>query len=295
VYAQPTVSLPVQSSLKDVEDLYKGGTELVDTVSIEKEKQKNTLLIVDDNLDIRWLIQDVFKDDYVVITAENGLEGIEKALECVPDLILTDLMMPAMNGIQMADILLSDERTSHIPIIMLTAKVDEKVQIESLQKGVIDYLVKPFAVNHLKLKVHNLLVQRDKSRDFFKKKPLAALEKSPQLSTLDKAFLQRLNTILEKNYQDPQFNVDKFGEEMNMSNSQLLRKLRALLDMTVVEYIRDFRLSKAESIFRNLDAETVSDVAYKVGFQNLSYFSKVFQEKYSVSPSEFMEICQASE
>lgn len=295
VYAQPAVSMVVQSSLTDVEDLYKDSVGSVDTVAIEREKQKNTLLIVDDNPDIRWLIQDVFRQEYTVITAENGLEGIEKALEFIPDLILTDLMMPAMNGMQMADILLGDERTSHIPIIMLTAKVDEKVQIESLQKGVIDYLVKPFAVNQLQLKVHNLLLQRDKSRDFFKKKPWIAVEKSPQLSTIDKSFLQRLNTILEKNYQDAQFNVDKFCEEMNMSNSQLLRKLRALLGMTVVEYVRDFRLSKAEALFRNLEAETVSDVAYKVGFQNLSYFSKIFQEKYSVSPSEFMEICQTSE
>lgn len=291
VYAEPAVSLPVQSSLTDVEDLYKESNKLFDVMTEEEEKQKNTLLIVDDNPDIRWLIQDVFKEDYTVICAENGLDGIEKAFELIPDMILTDLMMPAMNGMQMADVLLGDERTSHIPIVMLTAKVDEKVQIESLQKGVIDYLVKPFAVNQLKLKVNNLLIQRDKSRDFFKKKPLIAVEKSSKLSTIDKAFIQRLNAVLEKNYADVQFNVDKFCEEMNMSSSQLLRKLRALIGVTVVEYLRDFRLSKAEQLFKNLEAESVSDVAYKVGFQNLSYFSKVFQEKYSVSPSEYMEIC----
>ena len=203
--------------------------------------------------------------------------------------------MPTMNGMQMVDVLLQDERTSHIPVVMLTAKVDEKVQIESLQKGVIDYLVKPFAVNHLKLKVTNLLLQRDKARDFFKKKPLTTVAKSPKLSRIDKAFIERLNSVLEGNYMDAQFNVDKFSEEMNMSNSQLLRKLRALLGVTVVEYLRDFRLSKAESLFRNLEVESVSDAAYNVGFQNLSYFSKVFQEKYSVSPSEFMEICQTDE
>ncbi|MFN3783320.1 MAG: ATP-binding protein [Spirosomataceae bacterium] len=300
VYPQQVeINTQVNSSPTDVEDLYKEVSgDAVEEEYLEKvadEKQKNTLLIVDDNPDIRWLIRDVFEQEYTIICAENGVEGIEKAFEYIPDLILTDLMMPTMNGMQMVDVLLQDERTSHIPVVMLTAKVDEKVQIESLQKGVIDYLVKPFAVNHLKLKVTNLLLQRDKARDFFKKKPLTTVAKSPKLSRIDKAFIERLNSVLEGNYMDAQFNVDKFSEEMNMSNSQLLRKLRALLGVTVVEYLRDFRLSKAESLFRNLEVESVSDAAYNVGFQNLSYFSKVFQEKYSVSPSEFMEICQTDE
>jgi signal transduction histidine kinase/DNA-binding response OmpR family regulator len=252
----------------------------------EKIQNENILLIVDDNADIRAYIKSVFQQDYQIIEAINGKDGLLKATDITPNLIISDLMMPEMDGFEFCKQIKTDEKTSHIPVIMLTAKANIESKIEGLELGADDYLIKPFNATEIKIRVKNLLDKQEKLRQYFAGKTFELKPNEVKVNSLEETFLNNIKTIMLKYLSESTFNVEQFSQEMNMSSSQLLRKMKALTNMTPNEFIRNFRLTRAADLLSKKTG-TISEIAFEVGFENLSYFSKVFQEKYGQLPSEY--------
>lgn len=247
---------------------------------------ENILLIVDDNADIRYYIRSIFENEYQIIEAANGKEGVLKATETIPNLIISDLMMPEMDGFEFCKVLKSDEKTSHIPIIMLTAKANIESRIEGFELGADDYLIKPFNPAEIQVRVRNLVQKLEKLRAYFTGRPGEPKPTELKVSSKEEVFLVKVKEVMEKRLSESAFGAEEFAKEINMSQSQFLRKLKALTNQTINVYIREYRLQRAAELLSNKSA-TVSETAFKVGFESLSYFSKVFQEKYGKLPSDY--------
>jgi len=220
-----------------------------------------------------------------VLEAGDGEEGIRNAQIEIPDLIITDVMMPKMDGYQFSKNIRGDEKTSHIPIIMLTAKAGLDDKIEGLETGIDDYLTKPFSARELKVRVKNLIYQRKELRKRFSK---ISIIKPSEVSTIsiDQAFLEKTIKTIESNFEDEQFSVDKLAEQLNMSISQLNRKLNALIDQPPGHLIRTYRLQRAAELLKQ-NTGSVAEICYKVGFNDQAYFSRAFKKQFGVSPSEY--------
>lgn len=245
------------------------------------------ILIIEDNADMRLFIKNEFKDNYNVYEARDGIIGIEKAFEEIPDAIICDVMMPGKDGYEVCRVLKNDERSSHIPIVMLTAKSSEQHTIEGFESGADDYVAKPFSAAVLKVRIKNLIEARISLRRKFMKEPFAELkELSP--SRTDEKLFQKVYSIVEKNLNNPDFDVNKFASEIGMSRTQLYRKIDALSGESVKEFIRVIRLKKAAELLITTDSN-VSEVAYSVGFNSLSYFTTSFTEYYGMNPTKFVE------
>jgi len=251
----------------------------------EEEDGKPILLVVEDNADVRAHIYENLNAEFHFLEAADGEEGLKKAIEKIPDLVVTDLMMPWKDGVEMTKELKTNECTSHIPVIMLTAKANVESKIEGLETGADDYITKPFNIDELKARITNLIEQRKKLRERFSQE--VKLEpKDIAITSADVKFLDRAIAIIEEHMGDFEFDAATFQEEMNMSRSQLFRKLRALTDQSATEFIRSIRLKRAANLFEQ-GFGNVAEVTYEVGFNNLSYFAKCFKEVYGVSPSEY--------
>lgn len=244
------------------------------------------LLIVDDNADIRAYIRGIFKDDYHIEEAFNGKEGLLKAEEHIPDLVISDLMMPEMDGFEFCRHLKTDDRTSHIPVIMLTAKATTESRIEGFEFGADDYLTKPFNTAEIKARVKNLITIRENLKKHYTQIITETPISLSESHSREDLFLQKVRKVLEKQASHSSFGVEQLAGAMSMSTSQLLRKLKALTNLTTVEFIREYRLQQAAHLLKQKNA-TVSEVAYQTGFESLSYFTKAFQEKYQVLPSDY--------
>jgi DNA-binding response OmpR family regulator/nitrogen-specific signal transduction histidine kinase len=243
------------------------------------------ILVVEDNLDVRSFIIDCLGTEFAFIEAENGLVGLDKARTHTPDLIISDVMMPEMDGMQMTQEIKADIRTSHIPLIMLTAKSTEDSKLHGLQTGADDYLIKPFNKNELVLKVRNAISRQQKLRE---KLTAELMSSSPRVEVMsqDERFLKTVKDKILERLNDEQLSVEALSEDVGLSRSQLLRKVTSLTGMSVNELIRKLRLHRAAQLIAQ-DWGPVSQIAYEVGFSNLSYFSKVFKEEFGVSPSEY--------
>ena len=259
-------------------------------IQIQSQSNKEIILIVEDNADVRSYIREQLEIDYKVIEAGNGEEGIINAQIEIPDLIITDVMMPKMDGYQFSKNIRGDEKTSHIPIIMLTAKAGLDDKIEGLETGIDAYLTKPFSARELKVRVKNLIYQRKELRKRFSK---ASIIKPSEVSTIsiDQAFLEKTINTIKSNFEDEQFSVDILAEQMNMSISQLNRKLNALIDQPPGQLIRTFRLQRAADLLKQ-NAGTVAEICYKVGFNDQAYFSRAFKKQFGVSPSEYKSVAK---
>jgi len=285
---QFSVSLPINREAFEDEVLI-ADEEIVIETKIEQtfvntNKEKPLLLIVEDEPDIRAFIISIFNKDYQIIEAENGKIGIKKALKGIPDLIISDIMMPEVDGIKLCNILKSDEITSHIPIVLLTAKVGEENEIEGIKTGADAYVTKPFNSEKLKIWVEKLIENRRQLQKHFSK----TLSINPELAitSAESEFLKRLQTVLDEHITDPEFSSDGFGKLMHMSRTQLHRKLKAITGMSASEFIRSQRLKLAIRLLKESDA-SVSEIAYQVGFNTPSYFGKCFKEVYNCSPNEY--------
>ncbi len=245
------------------------------------------VLIVDDSPDIRRHLRDSLTKDFIVKEAANGKEGFEKALAIIPDLVITDLMMPEMDGLELCRKLKTDERISHIPVIMLTAKAEVEEKIEGLETGADDYLTKPFNNKELTIRTKNLIEQRKKLLSKYSHQ-ISMDGNETEVKSVDERFLERVRKVIEKNISDCNFDVNSFYPEMGMSRMQLFRKLKALLNQTPGELIRNLRLQRAAQLIRQ-DYGNVAEVTYEVGFNNLSYFAKCFKEKFGLLPSEYQK------
>ncbi len=245
------------------------------------------VLTVEDHSDIRVHIKENLEDCYQMIEASDGEMGLSKAIECIPDLVITDLMMPKMDGVEMCKKLKTDERTSHIPVIMLTAKAGIEDRIEGLETGADAYVTKPFNIKELRVRVKNLIEQRKKLRERFSK-DIKLEPKDIAITSADETFLNRALEIIENQMENSEFEVRDFQDEMGMSRMQLFRKIKALTDYSPSEFIRNLRLKRAAQLMEK-NYGNVAQITYKVGFNNLSYFAKCFKDLFEISPSEYLK------
>lgn len=248
---------------------------------------KKIILIVEDNLDVRNYIREQIEGDYQVVEAMHGEQGLNVAQEIVPDLIITDVMMPKMDGYQFCNALRLDEKTSHIPVIMLTARGGLEDKIEGLESGVDAYLTKPFSAKELKATIKNLLNQRIQLRKRFSKS-MVIKPSEVSLVSADQAFMEKVIQTIESNFSDEQFSVDMLAEKVNMGVTQLNRKLNALIDQPPGQLIRTFRLQRASGLLKQ-KAGSVSEIGYQVGFTDNAYFSRAFKKQFGCSPSEYAD------
>lgn len=248
-------------------------------------KEGLLVLLIEDNPDLREYIRSLLSANYRVIEARDGQEGIEKAFEYVPDLVVSDLMMPYKNGFEVCKILKSDERTSHIPIVILTAKATDSDKLEGLTFGADEYLSKPFNTDELQIRIANLIRLREQLQTRYSQIPAVI---SQVVKTPDDIFIEKAQLVIEKNMADSRFDVEQFCEAMAMSRTSMHRKLKALTNQSTTEFIRNYRLEEAKTLLARR-AGLVSEIALLVGFESLPYFSKTFQEKFGVSPSDFMQ------
>jgi signal transduction histidine kinase/DNA-binding response OmpR family regulator/ligand-binding sensor domain-containing protein len=248
---------------------------------------KPHILVVEDNADVRGFIISCLGNEYDFLEADNGKAGLEVALAEIPDMIISDVMMPEMDGIAMTEKVKADIRTSHIPLILLTAKSTEDSKMHGLKTGADDYLTKPFNKNELLLKVRNGISRQQKLREKLKAELMSAAPRVDVMSQ-DERFLNKVKQKILDRLGDEQLSVESLGEDIGLSRSQLLRKVSALTGMSVNELIRKLRLQRAAQLIEQ-NWGPVSQVAYEVGFPNPSYFAKMFKEEFGVLPSEYFE------
>ncbi len=246
------------------------------------------ILIVEDNVDLQNYLASILSKQYSVSIAKDGVEGLESACDQIPDLIISDVMMPRMNGIDLLEKIKNNERTSHIPIILLTAKADLESRLKGLKIGADDYLAKPFVVEELFIRIANLLSLRKK----LAAKYLGSLsQNSTKVATepsLDEKFLQKAKMVVERNISDSLFSVESLAEEMHLSRAQLFRKLKAISGLPPNEFINDIRLLRAAEMIKG-KVDTLTQISYSVGFNEPSYFAKRFKKKFGMTPREFGE------
>jgi signal transduction histidine kinase/DNA-binding NarL/FixJ family response regulator len=255
----------------------------------EKEDTKPLLLIIEDNDDLRSYIRSYLTDDYQISEAIDGEMGLQKAIEKIPNLVISDVMMPKMDGMELCRRLKTDERTCHIPVILLTAKAAMEDKLEGLETGADDFLTKPFDPQELVIRIRNLIQQRRKLQKIFARNisSIGQLTDS-SISSMDKKFMKKSVEVVEENLLDADFNVEQLGQEMNMSRMQLHRKLRALVDQSAGEFIRTIRLNRAAILLKEKTAN-IAEIAYDVGFNNPSYFSECFRKQFGKLPSEYSD------
>ncbi|MDR1918418.1 MAG: response regulator [Tannerellaceae bacterium] len=248
-----------------------------------KQNASPKLLIVEDNKELRNLLSSRLKERYAILQAEDGLEGLEIAFREIPDLILSDVMMPQMDGIEMSRRIKGDIRTSHIPIILLTAKNGDESKLEGLTAGVDDYISKPFNQDILQIKIHNLIEARKRNQAFFDEQ--IRIEPSKiRVNSLDEQLIRKAIEYTEANIANPDFSVEELSRELGMSRVHLYKKLSSLSGKTPIEFIRVIRLKRAAQLLEE-SRLTVSEIAYAVGFNNPKYFRKYFKDEFGVLPS----------
>lgn len=243
------------------------------------------ILLVEDNADLRYYLRSNLIEYYHVVEAADGEKGVTMAINEIPDLIISDLMMPKVDGLQLCEKLKANEKTSHIPIILLTAKADIETKLSGLKIGADDYMAKPFDARELGIRVNNLIEGRKKLQHKFSQR-LSLSASEIAVDSMEDRFIRKVQNTIESHISDATFSVEILADEAAMSSVQLYRKLKALTGYTPNELIRNIRLERGASLLRQ-HAGGVSEVAYQVGFNNLSYFAKVFKDKYGVTPSEY--------
>jgi signal transduction histidine kinase/ligand-binding sensor domain-containing protein/DNA-binding response OmpR family regulator len=249
------------------------------------------LLLVEDNNDLRQFLSKQLSEFYRVDIASDGKEGWEKALNLLPDLIVSDVMMPVMDGIQLLDKVKNDINTSHIPVVLLSAKYSIESQVEGLNYGADYYITKPFNNDLLVASINNLLRQRQNLFELMvqRKRPESLAPTPVLVTSKDESFIKNVILTVEDRMADPHFRIETIAEIMAMSQKTFYRKFKSLTGTTPAEFVRDIRLKKAKQ-FLDAPGNNVSDVAYLVGFSSPKYFSTCFKEKYKVSPSDYLKL-----
>ncbi|MCF0072895.1 ATP-binding protein [Dyadobacter sp. CY261] len=252
---------------------------------VQYPEQRDSILIVEDNPELRNYMAKQLESEFTVYTAADGTAGLDEAKRMMPGLIISDLMMPGLDGMELTSRVKSDERTSHIPVILLTAKGGQESRIDGLKTGADDYLIKPFSMEELSVRVRNLILLRKRLADKYRERIRVHVTSSEEMS-IDDRFLLKAKEIVEANMEDVSFSVEKMSEEMSLSRTQLLRKLKALTGLAPNDFIRDLRLQKAAELIRQ-KADTITQIGYAVGFNDQSYFSKCFKKEFGETPTEY--------
>lgn len=293
-----TVTLPVKEINETVADnltpitetiLAREDVSFVETPEAEfagPTSKKPIILLVEDNEDFRFYLKDNLKQSYEVVEAVNGKEGWDKIKQLIPDLIVSDIMMPLMNGIELSKKIKSDPRTSHIPVVLLTAMSGEEIQLEGYQAGINDYIVKPFTFEILASRLKNLVAMQRQLRKNFQKQ----LEVNPgeiTVTPVDEQFMKNALAAVEKNMDNPEFTVEELSRELFLSRVALYKKLLSLTGKTPIEFIRVLRMKRGAQLLEKTD-KTVAEVAYEVGFNNPKNFAKYFKEEFNILPSQYI-------
>lgn len=253
--------------------------------SVQPAEDAPLILIVEDDEDIREFIVEGLVDAYRIEIAENGEAGLQKAKEMVPDLIITDVMMPVMDGLQLCHELKTSMETSHIPVVMLTAKASVDSQMDGLKTGADDYVTKPFNMDLLAVRIQNLLKSRELLRERFLKE-FSVSGPEEVHDEIHREFLQKVVAVMEEHYMDEFFSVDDFATAMHMSNTSLWRKFKAVLDRTPWEYLLEYRMGKAAEFLKTTD-KNITEIALDVGCEYTGNFSRMFKKYYGKSPSAY--------
>ena len=253
---------------------------------VSENTNRPTVLVIDDNTDIRQYERTILQDEYIVIEAADGKEGLTVAMKEVPDLVICDVMMPVMDGLEFTEQLKTNTATSHIPVIMLTAKNLEEHRAEGYEHGADSYITKPFHSKVLLARIENLLRQRQLLKNLYQGAQEAEKEISEShLEDRDKQFLKQLQAIIQQNLSDSEFGVEDMGQQIGLSRVQLYRKVKAMTGSSVVDLLRKARLAKAKRLLETRSM-SVSEVAYDVGFSAPSYFTKCFKDEYGMLPGD---------
>ncbi len=257
---------------------YRAGTE--------KTSGKHTVLVVDDNPDMLSFVARQLGESYSVLVASDGTEALDILDENEVSLVVSDVVMPRMDGFELCDRIKSGLNYSHIPVVLLTAKNNVRSKIEGMESGADAYVEKPFSVEYLRACVANLINSREKLRRAFAQSPFMATG-NMALTKADEEFMKKLNEIIRNNYHDPEFSMDDIVDSLNMSRSNFYRKIKGVLDLSPNEYLRLERLKQAARLLKESGAR-VNEVCYMVGFSSPSYFSKCFQKQFGLLPKEFV-------
>jgi signal transduction histidine kinase/ligand-binding sensor domain-containing protein/CheY-like chemotaxis protein/AraC-like DNA-binding protein len=260
-----------------------------DSVEVNGEDKRYSIMIVDDNRDIRKYLIDNFGNEYRIIEARDGTEGLEKALKYLPKLVICDVMMPNMNGYELCAHLKTDLRTCHIPVIILTAKASPEDQLESLETGADAFISKPFDIKLLETQVRQLISGREQLKQLFKRE-LVMGPSDIVVESSDEKLMNRIIKVMSENISNPDFGVEELGREVGLSRTHLYRKLKQFTNHTAIEFVRNMRLQRAAQLFKQ-NKLYVAEVAYMSGFKELSYFRKIFREFYGMSPQEYVNSC----
>lgn len=289
-----TVRLPValkllpvsgnQNSIKNEEVELKQEPLETNLLESQKQEDKPVALVVEDNEDLRSYIKDILQDSFSLLSAKDGLQGERMAIEHIPDIIISDVMMPGKDGYELCHSLKNNTKTSHIPIIMLTAKVGQTNKLEGLTQGADAYITKPFDEKELLLQMRNLIEARKKIWEHFKASDLLLI-KDLKLTSMDDSFLHKVVEAIKGNLDNESFSVEDLSREVGFSRSQLHRKLKALINKSANHLITEIRLNEAHHMLEH-KAGSVSEIAYSVGYSNMSYFTKSFKDKFGVLPSK---------
>lgn len=303
---QFTVFLPLQLAASSSDDGLENGSfessasfeilneDLTEDISVKESFDKNSdqpgVLIIEDSTDLRSFMKSILDPEYQILTAKDGSEGVTKALRYIPDLIISDVMMPEMDGFEVSSLIKQHQLTSHVPIILLSAKSNLQSRLKGYNTGVDAYLTKPFNTEELLVVVRKLLRSRQRLQQLFSEGKLKnSGQHESDLSDLDKSLIDTLHSHIEQELSNEDLVVEDLVREAGMSHSQLYRKIKALTNLSIAGFITNYRLSRALELL-NEGAYNVTQVAYKTGFSNRRYFHRVFVEKFNCSPSEFRKI-----
>jgi len=246
--------------------------------------------LIEDNKDVASYILGILKTDYQLKHCTNGAAGIEEAFKIIPDIIISDIMMPIKNGYEVCQTLKEDERTSHIPIILLTAKVAQEDKLEGLGYGADAFINKPFHKEELFIRLKQLVITRNRIQSYYSKLDKKSEKHLPlEAPNLEDNFIKKIDQLIKENLANPEFGVQDVKLNNRMNQKQIYRKLKALTGMSISKYIRLARLNEAKSLLENSELN-ISEVAYAVGFNDPSYFARVFQAEFKKSPRDYRKI-----
>ncbi len=283
-----TNEAPLKEKMTEIETLE--FTDSAERFQINKLTPDNTsapvVLIVEDNRDLTEYLQHILATEYRVVSAADGKSGLEQAFELIPDIIVSDVMMPVMDGIALLERLKSDIRTSHIPVVMLTAKADITSRLTGLEKGADEYLAKPFHEKELRIRLRNLIDMRERMQQHFASLTPDAAHLQDKSLKIENEFIRKIRAFMEENIAAEEFEIQQLCRQMAMSRAQLYRKFKALTGKSVFEYLRTLRLHKAKELLLT-STLNVTQVCFDVGFNNLSHFSRIFTEEFGRKPSDF--------
>jgi Signal transduction histidine kinase len=266
------------------------GNETVNSIQLPEIP---TILIVEDNTELRSFLSSVLSKHYAVLEAENGREAMSLLPDCSPDLIISDVMMPEMNGLELAKAIKQDINTSHIPLVLLTAKSDIESKIEAMECGVDDYITKPFSSVYLEARVENLLKLRTHLQDYYRSSLTSGVisVSKPNVTSQDDHFIQRIMNYIEENMDDPDLSIDGVAAHIGLSRSTMFKKIKSLTGLAPVDFIKEIRLQRSVQLIETGEFN-MSQISYMIGISDPRYFSKCFKLKYGMSPSEYKEKCQ---